>query len=127
MLISSKPIDIKRKSRPYSPSAIIIGYLHVRNHGSSVSRLPSCLECLTLRDRTLGIISIDTLSASGPPLFDQFEEAKFDQHFKTMAGYGHGYTRQECVVKATGYAVQYVKAFKGQTADHEVYERMCTI
>jgi len=83
-------------------------YLHVKKHGTSVRKAAKLFRVpeSTLRDRTLGLVSINTLSAGGPPLFEHFEEAKLVQHIKTMAGYGHGYTRQECVDIATDYAVQ---------------------
>lgn len=102
------PKKIRRKNRLYSPTALTNAYMHIKEHGTSVrkaSKLYGVPES-TLRDRTLGLVHIDTLSAGGQPLFDEYEEANLVSHFKTMAGYGHGYTRQECVDIATDYAVQ---------------------
>ncbi|XP_060564988.1 uncharacterized protein LOC132724184 [Ruditapes philippinarum] len=102
------PKKIRRKNRLYSPTALTNAYMHIKENGTSVrkaSKLYGVPES-TLRDRTLGLVHIDTLSAGGQPLFDEYEEANLVSHFKTMAGYGHGYTRQECVDIATDYAVQ---------------------
>ena len=39
-------------------------------------------------------------------MFDQIQEEKIVEHFKTMAALGYGYTQQECVDDATIYAVK---------------------
>ncbi|XP_060572653.1 uncharacterized protein LOC132730691 isoform X2 [Ruditapes philippinarum] len=102
------PKKVHRKNRLYSPTALTNAYMHIKEHGTSVRKAAKLYGVpeSTLRDRTLGLVHIDTLSAGGQPLFDEYEEANLVNHFKTMAGYGHGYTRQECVDIATDYAVQ---------------------
>ena len=59
----------------------------------------------TLRDRVLGNVHPDTVAAGKPPLFSEYEEVKLVEHFKTMASFGYGYSRQECVNIASDYAV----------------------
>lgn len=59
----------------------------------------------TLRDRVLQKVDPETAVFGKSPVLECFEEAKLVQHFKTMAAYGYGYTRQECVNIASEYAV----------------------
>lgn len=68
----------------------------------------------TLRDRVLGKINPETLSSGKVPLFTMLEEAKLAEHFKTIASYGYGYTRQESVDLASDFAYQLGK----WTKDH---------
>ena len=60
----------------------------------------------TLRDRVLGKVDPETVTMGKLPLFDQFQEAKIVEHFKTMADLGYGYTQQECISVASQYAFQ---------------------
>uniref|UniRef100_A0A8W8JBF7 HTH psq-type domain-containing protein n=1 Tax=Magallana gigas TaxID=29159 RepID=A0A8W8JBF7_MAGGI len=59
----------------------------------------------TLRDRVLQKVDPETAVFGKSPVLECFEEANLVQHFKTMAAYGYGYTRQECVNIAPEYAV----------------------
>lgn len=59
----------------------------------------------TLRDRVLQKVDPETAVFGKSPVLECFEEANLVQHFKTMAAYGYGYTRQECVNIASEYAV----------------------
>lgn len=68
----------------------------------------------TIRDRVLGKIDPDNVVMGKVPLFEQFEESKLVDHFKTMANYGYGYTRQECVDIASDYAVELGKRLKAK-------------
>jgi hypothetical protein len=58
----------------------------------------------TLRDRVLGKVDPETAVFGKAPVLDCYEEASLVEHFKTMASYGYGYTRQECVDIASDYA-----------------------
>ena len=66
----------------------------------------------TLRDGLSGRVHIDTVTTK-LPLFTLLEESKLSDHIKTMASYGNGYTRQECVNIASDMAIQLVKRAKG--------------
>jgi len=68
----------------------------------------------TLRDRVLGKVDPETVVMGKVPLFEQFEEAKLVTHFKTMADFRYGYTRQECLDVASDYAFQLGKLPKGK-------------
>ena len=69
----------------------------------------------TLRDRTLGLVSLDAVS--GPePILTKTEEQKLVGHIKHMAAIGHGYNRKNIQEVATEYARSLgkdVKATKG--------------
>ena len=60
----------------------------------------------TLRDRVLGKVDPETAVFGKAPVLTVTEEVMLVKHFKTMASYGYGYTRQECVDIATNFAVQ---------------------
>ncbi|XP_053381188.1 uncharacterized protein LOC128549074 [Mercenaria mercenaria] len=112
--IRSNPQPVRSKYRLYSPSALTSAYRCVKEDGLSVlkaSRMYSVPEN-TLRDRVLGKIDPETVVMGKVPLFDQYEESKIANHFKEMASYGYGYTRQECVDIASDYAVQLGKRDK---------------
>ena len=66
----------------------------------------------TLRDRLSGRVHIDTVTTK-LPLFTLLEESKLADHIKTMASYGYGYTRQECVNIASDITIQLGKRAKG--------------
>ncbi|XP_053388230.1 uncharacterized protein LOC128551405 [Mercenaria mercenaria] len=110
----AKPKHIRRKNKLYSPSALTSAYKLVKEDGVSVRKAAALTRVpeSTLRDRTLGNVHPDTTSAGTAPLFDQFQEVKLVNHFKKMAAFGYGYTRQECVDIASDFAVQLGKRRK---------------
>jgi hypothetical protein len=116
-LIQAKPKHLKRrvqKNRLYSPTALINAYMLVNDAGFSVRKAAACCNVpeSTLRDRTLGHVNIDTVAAGMTPLFVIDEEVLLVNHFKKMADFGYGYTRQECVDIASDYAIQIGKRSK---------------
>ena len=68
----------------------------------------------TLRDRVFWNVDHDSALIGKHPMFTLDEELKLVHHIKTMAGFGYGYTRQECVNLASDYAVQLSKRGKHQ-------------
>jgi len=68
----------------------------------------------TLRDRVLGKVDHASALIGKHPMFTHDEELKLVHHIKTMAGFGYGYTRQECVNLASDFAVQLSKRGKHQ-------------
>jgi len=63
----------------------------------------------TLRNRVLGKVDHASALIRKHPMITHDEELKLVHHIKTMAGYGYGYTRQECVNLASDFAVQLSK------------------
>lgn len=61
---------------------------------------------MTLRDRVLGRIDPNCQTTGSPSLFDCDQERKLVDHFKKMASFGYGYTRQECCDIATDFAIE---------------------
>ncbi|XP_061186996.1 uncharacterized protein LOC133195149 [Saccostrea echinata] len=68
---------------------------------SKIFRVPDT----TLRDRVLLKVDPETAVFGKTPVLDNLEEANLVNHFKTMASFGYGYTRQECINIATDYAI----------------------
>ncbi|XP_056017340.1 uncharacterized protein LOC130053792 [Ostrea edulis] len=108
----------RKKYRLYSPTALTNAYKMVKEHKMSVKNASRMFHVpdTTLRDRVLQKLLIWTKVtqvsdvAHGPlvirsPVLECFEEANLVRHFKTMAAYGYGYTRQESVDIASDYAV----------------------
>ena len=106
-IFQAHPQPVRRKNRLYSPTALTNAYKCVLESGVSVRRASIIYKVpeTTLRDRFLGNVHPDTTAAGKSPLFTNFEEAKLVDHFKTMASFGYGYSRQECVDIASDYAV----------------------
>lgn len=97
----------KKKYRLYSPTALTNAYKMVKEHKMSVKKASRMFHVpdTTLRDRVLQKVDPETAVFGKSPVLECFEEANLVRHFKTMAAYGYGYTRQECVDIASDYAV----------------------
>jgi DDE superfamily endonuclease/helix-turn-helix, Psq domain len=106
--LQPKPQRLKRTNRTYSHDALTQAYKAVVEDNMPVRTAVKLFSVprTTLRDRLSGRVHPDTVTTGKPPLFSMFEEARLVSHIKTMAGYGYGYTRQECVNLAMDLAVQ---------------------
>ena len=102
-LFQSHPRQFLKKKRLYSPTSLTNAYKLVKNRKTSVKKAAALhgVPETTLRDRILGSVDINIISAGQPPLFNSSEEKDLAHHFKSMAEYGYGYSRQECVDIAT--------------------------
>ncbi|XP_062606965.1 uncharacterized protein LOC134268744, partial [Saccostrea cucullata] len=57
----------------------------------------------TLRDRTMGMISVDTVKSGRAQIFSMEEELRLVDRIKEMAQFGYGYTRREVVDLANDF------------------------
>lgn len=90
-----------KKYRMYSPTALTNAYKMVKvKKASRIFQVPDTI----LRDRALQNVNPETAVFEMSPVSKCFEEANLVQHFKTMAAYGYGYTRHECVNIGSEYA-----------------------
>ncbi|XP_053391991.1 uncharacterized protein LOC128554706 [Mercenaria mercenaria] len=112
-----KPQKIRRTNRNYSPDALVQAYQECIENNMPVKTAARLFNVprTTLRDRLNGKVHPDTVTTGKPPLFSLMEEAKLVNHIKTMANYGYGYTRQECVNLAFDLAVQLGKRRKDES------------
>ncbi|KAH3781145.1 hypothetical protein DPMN_158970 [Dreissena polymorpha] len=69
----------------------------------------------TLKDRVMGRVDIDTLRSGPHTLFTLDQEECLASHLQTMAEVGYGYSRQETINFASGYAVNVGIKQKAQT------------
>lgn len=108
------PVARKKKYRLYSPTSLTNAYLMVKEKKMSVKKASRVFKVpdTTLRDRVLGKVDAETAVFGKAPVLDCYEEASLVAHFKTMASYGYGYSRQECVDIASDYATQLGKRTK---------------
>ena len=60
---------------------------------------------MTLRDRVLGKLSLETTKPGPDSLFSMEEELTLVEHLETMAQMGYGYTHAQLKVMATDLAV----------------------
>ena len=107
LYFQAKPLHIERKLRLYSPTSMVKAYSMVKDEGVPVLKAARTYGVpeTTLRDRVMGRVDPETGMGS-VPLFSQLEEVQIVNHVRTMADFGYGYTRQECVDLATDFAVQ---------------------
>ena len=107
LYFQAKPLHIERKLRLYSPTSMVKAYSMVKDEGVPVLKAARTYGVpeTTLRDRVMGRVDPETGMGS-VPLFSQLEEVQMVNHVRTMADFGYGYTRQECVDLATDFAVQ---------------------
>ncbi|VDH93918.1 Hypothetical predicted protein [Mytilus galloprovincialis] len=93
-LVVSSKVQLKRqKYNFYSPTKLTDvsdDKLNVAN-ASRKYYLPE----QTLRDRVLGLISINNVKSGPPPVFECEQEARMVQHIKEMGAVGYAYTRAE--------------------------------
>ncbi|XP_062605062.1 uncharacterized protein LOC134266873 [Saccostrea cucullata] len=101
------PKPHKRNYRLYSPSQMTNAYKMVKEKKMSVRKASKIFRVpdTTLRDRVLLKVDPETAVFGKTPVLDNLEEANLVNHFKTMAAFGYGFTRQECINIATDYAI----------------------
>jgi len=110
----SHPRQFLKKTRLYPPTSLTNAYKLVKKGKTSVRKAAALhgVRETTLLDRILGSVDINIISAGQPPLFNSSEEKDLAYHFKSMAEYGYGYSRQECVDIATDFALIFGKRTK---------------
>lgn len=86
---------------------MIKAYKYVTEHKIPVKKAARIFNVpvMTLRDRVLGRVDPNCNATGSPSLFETDKEKKLVDHFKKMADYGYGYTRQECCDIASDFAV----------------------
>ena len=70
----------------------------------------------TLTDRLHGRINVDVVKSATSPLFSEKQEAFLAGHLQIIAEVGYGYSRQETVNLASGYAI----CFEHRDKDHSL-------
>ena len=95
------------KYRLYSLRKIVNAFRLVKEENLPVRKASVICNVpdTTLRDGVLGKVNAETAVFGKITVLDCFEEATLVKHFKTMASYGYGYSRQECVDIASDYAI----------------------
>ena len=106
-------VSFQAPRKVYSRDALTTAYTQCVENKMSVRTAVKLFNIprTTLRDRLSGKVHIDTVTTK-LPLFTVLEESKFVDHIKTMASYGYGYSRQECVDLASDMAMQLGKRSK---------------
>ena len=109
------PKQVSTKYRQYSPTRITNAYKAVVDNNQTVrgAARQFGVPVRTLRDRTMGMISGDTVKSGRAPVFELEEEVRIVEHLKEMAQLGYGYTRSEVVDLASDFAVSLGKRESG--------------
>ena len=103
----------KRKRLRYNRNSVRDAY-EATKKGMSVYRAAKQFGVpeSTLRDRTLGYVSLDAISGH-VPLFTKTEEEKLVRHINHVAAIGHGYNKKNIQEVAKEYALFLGKDVKG--------------
>ena len=93
----------------------------VRDSAMSIRRAAETygVSKTTVIDRLHGRINVDVVKSATSPLFSKKQEAFLAGHLQIMAEVGYGYSRQEAVNLASGYAV----CFELRDKDHSLSNR----
>ena len=109
------PKQVSTRYRQYSPTRMTNAYQAVVDNNQTVrgAARQFGVPVRTLRDRTMGMISVDTVKSGRAPVFELEEEVRIVEHLKEMAQLGYGYTRSEVVDLASDFAVSLGKRESG--------------
>lgn len=84
----------RKRYRNYDPDALTKAYIDVQENDTPVkkpARLHSVPE-ITLRQRVIGAVHIDTVKSGPSPMFSIEEEVRLADHISLLAKVGYGYT-----------------------------------